>query len=121
MASTYTAAAMLDVGGGKEVNGGSNVATAKLAAERKFLGVRQCRHWARTAAPAEDRLFGAADKTTLAKGISSSVDVCGSRKQQWRIVWWLSVGFYGGCQLAQQKNEICENIWFLKFLCNPRK
>ncbi len=35
MASTYTAAATLDVGGGKEVNGGGNVATTKLAAERK--------------------------------------------------------------------------------------
>jgi hypothetical protein len=34
-ASTYTAAATLDVGGGKEVNGGGNVATAKLAAENK--------------------------------------------------------------------------------------
>jgi hypothetical protein len=52
---------------------------------------------------------------------SCSNDVCGSRKQQWRIVWWLSVGFYGGSQLAQQKYEICEKICFLKFLCNTRK
>jgi hypothetical protein len=35
MVSTYTAAAMLDISGGKVVNGGSNVATAKLAEERK--------------------------------------------------------------------------------------
>jgi hypothetical protein len=62
-----------------------------------------------------------ADETTSAKGISSSDDVCGSSKQQWRVVWWLSVGFYGGCQLAQQKYEICEKIQFLEFLCNPRK
>ncbi len=34
-ASTYTAAATLDVGGGEVVNGGGNVATAKLAEERK--------------------------------------------------------------------------------------
>jgi hypothetical protein len=33
--STYTAVATLDVGGGEEVNGGGNVATAKLAAESK--------------------------------------------------------------------------------------
>ncbi len=87
-ASTYTAAATLDVSGGEEVKGGGNVATAKLAAERKFLGVRRCRHSARTAAAAEDKLIGAADETTLAKGISSSNDVCGSRKQQWCVVWW---------------------------------
>jgi hypothetical protein len=34
-ASTYTAVVTLDVGGGKVVNGGSNVATAKLAEEGK--------------------------------------------------------------------------------------
>jgi hypothetical protein len=34
-ASTYTAAVMLDVGGGKVVNGGGNIATAKLVEERK--------------------------------------------------------------------------------------
>jgi hypothetical protein len=34
-ASTYTAAATLDVGDGKVVNSGGNVATAKLAEERK--------------------------------------------------------------------------------------
>jgi hypothetical protein len=33
--STYSAAAMLDVGGGKEGNGGGNVATVKLVEERK--------------------------------------------------------------------------------------
>ncbi len=38
-ASTYTAAVTLDVGGGKEVNGGSNLATAKLVAESKQVGV----------------------------------------------------------------------------------
>ncbi len=35
MASTYTAAATLDVGSGKVINGGGNVASAKLAEERK--------------------------------------------------------------------------------------
>jgi hypothetical protein len=34
-ASTNTAAATLDVGSGKVVNGGGNIATAKLAEERK--------------------------------------------------------------------------------------
>jgi hypothetical protein len=53
--------------------------------------------------------------------MSSSDGVSGSRKRQWHVVWWLSVGFYGSCQLVQQKYEICEKIQFLEFLCNPRK
>jgi hypothetical protein len=64
-ASTDTAAATLDVGGEKVVNGGSNVATAKLA-EKKEIG--------------------------RSPGMSNSDDVSGSRKRQWQVVWWLSVG-----------------------------
>jgi hypothetical protein len=53
--------------------------------------------------------------------MSSSDDVSGSRKRQWRVVWWLLVGFYGGCQLAQQKYEICEKICYLKFCVTQEK